>query len=199
MRIFLWVATFVMIGTATTQAQDSQPITVGKSQMAGVAEEVRLIEEDSLPMDSSLQATNRPTNDPTGSNDWKDSDDPSRAKERSRAARAMAAYSEDASAKDNGIKLYRFTLAPKETLTTQVSSDVADVVTQRFGLLSGPNFTPSAASKSQINRINRLSRQQRTTRIDFKNTEERPFPLLLIVYGVVGHPYKIQISRDIAK
>ena len=181
MRIFLWVATFVMIGTSAAQAQDSQPITAGKSQMAGVAEEVRLIEEDSLPMDPSLQATNRPTNDRTS------------------ADRAMAAYSEDASAKDNGIKLYRFTLAPKETLTTQVSSDVADVVTQRFGLLSGPNFTPSAASKSQINRINRLSRQQRTTRIDFKNTEERPFPLLLIVYGVVGHPYKIQISRDVAK
>jgi len=193
MRIFLWVATFVMIGTATTQAQDSQPITVGKSQMAGVAEEVRLIEEDSLPMDPSLLSTNRPAKDPTSS------DDPSRAKERSRASQAMAAYSEDASAQDNGIKLYRFTLAPKETLTTQVSSDVADVVTQRFGLLSGPNFTPSGASKSQINRINRLSRQQRTTRIDFKNLEERPFPLLLIVYGVVGHPYKIQISRDITK
>jgi 3-oxoacyl-(acyl-carrier-protein) synthase len=199
MRIFLWAATFVMIGTSPAQTQDSQPITAGKSQMANVAEEVRLIEEDSLPMDPSLQATNRPTNDPTSSKDRKDSDDPSRAKERSRAARAMAAYSGDASAKDNGIKLYRFTLAPKETLTTQVSSDVADVVTQRFGLLSGPNFTPSAASKSQINRINRLSRQQRTTRIDFKNTEERPFPLLLIVYGVVGHPYKIQISRDVAK
>jgi hypothetical protein len=189
MRIFLSVATFVLMGTCPAQTQDSQSITAGKSQMASVAEEVRLIEEDSLPMDPSLQATSRPTSDPTSSND----------PQLSRAARSMAAYSEDASAKDNGIKLYRFTLAPKETLTTQVSSDVADVVTQRFGLLSGPNFTPSAASKSQINRINRFSRQQRTTRIDFKNTEGRPFPLLLIVYGAVGHPYKIRISRDIAK
>lgn len=163
------------------QAPPSQPITAGQNQMVPVGPEVLLIEEASLPLDPSLQSSSQPA----GSTNF--------------AARGAATYAEDASPKDNGIKLYRFTVAQGETLSTQVESDSADAVTQRFGLLSGPTFTPAANSKGQINRINRLSRQQRTTKVEFKNTEGRPFPLLLIVYGLVGHPYKVHITRTPAK
>jgi hypothetical protein len=183
-----------LVGLPWALAQGTQPLTVGQNQMTPVSQEVRLIEEDSLPVDPSLQSSNRPAGDDLSRKPSADSD----PHKKSRDA-AMAAYADDAKAKDNGMKLYRFTLAPKETLTTQITSDAAEVVTQRFGLLSGPTFTPSAASKGQIARVNRLSRQQRSTKIEFKNPEDRPFPLLLIVYGQVGHPYKIQILRNLSK
>lgn len=177
-------------------AQDSQPKTAGKSQMSEVANEVRLIEQDSLPLDPSLQSSTRPLDStaPRASSSLTDSALTER--ERASRVRSTAALTEAGRSEDNGIKLYRFTLASKETLTTQIKSDDADIITQRFGLLIGPSFTPSAASKSQINRINRLSRQQRSSKIEFSNPEDRPFPLLLIVYGRVGHAYKIEISRE---
>ncbi len=180
MKPHLWMTGLLLLGLPA-QAQTTQPITAAKNQMAAVPPEVLLIEEDSLPLDPSLQSSTRPAESSTA------------------GARSSAAYVEDSRSKDNGLKLYRFMVAPGETLTTKVESDAAEVVTQRFGLLSGPSFTPSAVSKGEINRINRLSRQQRTTKIEFKNFEGRPFPLLLIVYGSVGHPYKIHIARTPSK
>lgn len=194
MRTLLGTVGMCLVGLPCALAQGTQPMTVGQNQMTPVSREVRLIEEDSLPVDPSLQSSNRPAGADLSRKPTADSDPIKKSRDA-----AMAAYGDDATAKDNGMKLYRFTLAPKETLSTQITSDAADVVTQRFGLLSGPTFTPSAASKSLIARINRLSRQQRATKIEFKNPEDRAFPLLLIVYGQVGHPYKVLISRDPSK
>ncbi|NTW84857.1 MAG: hypothetical protein HGB30_01700 [Holophagaceae bacterium] len=177
MRPLLLVG-LVLLGLSQARAQSTRPITAGKSQMAPVGVEVRLIEEESLPLDPTLQTSGIPS---------------------SGGSRSVAAYIEDSGPKDNGIKLYRFTVAPGETLATQVQCDPVSVVTQRWGLLSGPDFTPAASSKSQITRVNRFTRQQRSTRIEFMNTEDRPFPILLIVHGTVGNPYKIHISRTAAK
>ncbi len=194
-RRVLWLAGFCLVNSAQAQVLHTegaksitsmqtptiQPITAGKSQMVAVREEVRLIEEEGLPMDPSLQSTTRPAENTTT------------------GGRTAAAMTEDINAKDNGLKLYRFTLAPGETLITNILCDPTDEVTQRFGLLSGPSFTPTSASTIQLARINRLSRQQRTSRIEFRNMERRPFPLLLVVYGSAGYPYKVQITRDVAK
>jgi len=191
-------AGIALLALSISSAQDSQPKTAGMSQMAEVAPEVRLIEQDSLPLDPSLQASTRPQD---GKSKGASSGIDSALTDRQRALRdrSMAGLTEAGRSEDNGIKLFRFTLAPKETLITRIQSDDADVITQRFGLLSGPSFTPSAASKSLINRINLLSRQQRSTKLEFRNQEDRPFPLLLIVYGRVGHPYKIEISRELPR
>ena len=174
----LLFAGLALIALSQARAQVIQSITAGKSQMAPVGAEVRLIEEESLPLDPTLQTSGIPS---------------------SAGSRSAAAYIEDSGPKDNGMKLYRFTVAPGETLATQVQCDSVNMVTQRWGLLSGPDFTPAASSKSQVTRVNRLTRQQRSTRIEFKNTEDRPFPILLVVHGTVGNPYKILISRTPAK
>ena len=178
MRTLFLIAALFLIESPFAQAQEAETKIVGQNQMARVLQEVRLIEEESLPVDSSLQARKRSMSDLSG------------------AGAGAASLKEDGGPQDNGLKLYRFTLAPGEKMTSQITSDGADWVTQRFGDLSGPNFTASSASKGQINRINRLNRQQRATKINFTNLENRPFPLLLVVYGQVGHPYKIHISRD---
>jgi hypothetical protein len=182
--MLFWIAGFCLISQAQAQLANQvagNPITARANQMVPVTEEVRLIEEEGLPLDPTLQTGSQV---PSGM---------------SASSRSVAAFIEDTSAKDNGMKLYRFTLAPGETLATKVLCEPADEVTQRFGLLSGATFTPSTDSKARIARTNRLSRQQRTTRLEFKNSEPRPFPLMLIVYGSSGHPYKIQISREPAK
>ena len=44
--------------------------------------------------------------------------------------------------------------------------------------------------------MNHLSRQQRHSGIEFRNHENRPFPLLLVVYGQVGYAYKVMIERQ---
>lgn len=195
LRRVIWLAGFCLAYSAhaqvlrthgakvitSMQTPTIQPITAGKSQMVAVREEVRLIEEDSLPMDPSLQSTTRPAENTTP------------------GGRSAAALTEDINAKDNGLKLYRFTLSPGETLITNILCDPADEVTQRFGFLSGPSFMPTTASTMQLHRVNRLSRQQRTLRIEYRNTERRPFPLLLVVYGSVGYPYKVQVTREVAK
>jgi hypothetical protein len=182
MRTYLLLAAIALVGLPQAAAQgawveDAQPKTANQNQMTEVAREVRLIEQDTLPLDPSLQSSSRPLTGLTPN------------------THAMASLATDSRDIDNGMKLYRFTLAPRESITTHLSSDLTNIVTQRFGLLSGPGFVPSAASKGQINRVNRLNRQQRTTKIEFHNEEDRPFPLLLIVYGQVGHPYKIEIAR----
>lgn len=176
MKRLLCLSALVLVSTQTTFAQQPSSRVAGKNQMTPVAPEVRLIEEDSLIIDPSLQSSSNPSN-------------PSRG----------AKLSEDGRSGDNGLKMYRFTLAPGETLTTQIKCELADAITQQIGNLSGPDFTPSAPSKAQMARINRSSRQQRTTKIEYKNLEQRPFPYLLIVYGQVGHAFKIQISRELSK
>lgn len=160
------------------RAQDNLHMTAAKNQMTAVPSEVRLIEEESLSLDPTLQQPAARPSDSTAA-----------------LQHGQQNYGDDASPKDNGMKLYRFTLAPDESFSTSIMSDEATVVTQRFGLLSGPSFTPSSDSQSQITRANRQSRQQRSTKIDFRNRESRSFPLLLIVYGQAGHPYKVQVTR----
>jgi hypothetical protein len=51
----------------------------------------------------------------------------------SASGRSVAAFVEDSSTKDNGLKLYRFTLAPGETLATKVLCEPADEVTIASG------------------------------------------------------------------
>lgn len=179
MKTLFYLVGLALLGLAPARAQDNLHKTAAKNQMTVVAAEIRLIEEESLPADPTLQ---QPPARPGGST--------------AALSHGQQNYGVDASAKDNGMKLYRFLLAPGESFSTSILSDEATVVTQRFGLLSGPNFTPSSDSQSQITRANRQSRQQRSTKIDFRNQESRSFPLLLIVYGQVGHPYKIQITRE---
>ncbi len=178
-QTFPWIAALVLLALPQAMAQDGNlNLTAAKNQMTPVGSEVRLIEEASLPAEASLQAQAVPRGSTAASQ------------------HGQANYGDDAGDKDNGMKLYRFLLAPGESFSTRILSDEATVVTQRFGLLSGPSFTPASASQSQITRANRQSRQQRSTKIDFRNSEPRSFPLLLIVYGQVGHPYKIRITRE---
>lgn len=176
MKSLLWLSALALMATPFASAQQSSPMVASKTQMVVVAPDVRLIEETTLPVDPSLQASNRPS--------------------RNTGAEKL---SQDGGDTDNGLKMFRFTLAPGETLITQIKAAESNAITQQIGNLSGPDFTPTSASKAQMSRINRGSRQQRSNKIEYKNLEPRPFPFLLIVYGQAGHPFQIVISRESSK
>ena len=123
-------------------AQEALPRTVDRNQMALVPAEVRLIEVESLPMDSAFSATNQPG----GTNLSGDrgtgavlTDGDTRAQ--ARLGRSLGALSEDGHAKDNGMKMYLFTLAPGERIVARLHSEGADRITQRFGVTQGPGFS----------------------------------------------------------
>ena len=88
------------------------------------------------------------------------------------------------------MRLYGFMLAPGEEISFKMKGESATKLAMRLAQPFVPNgMTPP------IQKVNRMPRPLRSSRITIKNILPDPFKLVLMVYGEAGFKYRIEINR----
>jgi hypothetical protein len=89
----------------------------------------------------------------------------------------------------NGLRIFAFTLQPHETLDLRLSCDHEAIVMRILrpkandamaAAISAANFPPTTS---------------RRTRLSVHNPTKAPYTVNLLLYGKVGHPYRLDIER----
>lgn len=88
------------------------------------------------------------------------------------------------------MRLYGFTLAKGEEITIKMKGDSATKLAMR---LAPPNIPDGMTPTLQ--KINRMPRPLRSSRITLKNILLEPFRFVLMIYGEAGYKYRIDITR----
>lgn len=128
-----------------------------------------LIEEKSLPLDVSMNAP---------------------------SAQATGGKSSGRGITDNldqgrrGMRLYQFTIAPKETLKLKLNAFPSDKIVMSFA----PTVKPDELTPG-IKRANQMPQVARRSSIELTNITSEPYPVVLRMIGVIDVPYKLEISR----
>jgi len=90
----------------------------------------------------------------------------------------------------NGAKFYAFELAPKERLSIQLKGESSN----HLGMRTVRPVVPDEM-KSQYERSDRVPKALRSSRFDIQNITEKPYTVVLMVYGTVNYWYKLAIER----
>jgi len=89
-----------------------------------------------------------------------------------------------------GMRLYQFTLAPKETLALKLKAFPADKIVMSFA----PPVKADGLTAG-IKRANQMPQIARTSVLELTNTTPEPYPLVLRMVGTIGVPYKLEVIR----
>jgi hypothetical protein len=165
--------------TGTNPAPVSKSTDEESTSVVPVAEETLFIEAPSLIKNSVLlgrtQMQTKDYVDPGGSR---------------RSAGFSNESSTDNAEQVSALRLYGFTLAPGEEITLKMKGESTTKLAMR---LASPNV-PDGMTPT-IQKINRMPRPLRSSRITLKNILAEPFKMVLMVYGEAGYKYRIDIKR----
>ncbi|HNX95111.1 MAG TPA: hypothetical protein PKL14_08120 [Holophaga sp.] len=87
---------------------------------------------------------------------------------------------------------YAFQVAPGEKMEFNLKGEGEKVVMRVYV----PNPPPALKWKLQLDYVNRIARPRRSKHIELKNTTSQPQTLFLILYGVHGYSYRLDMSRS---
>jgi len=90
----------------------------------------------------------------------------------------------------NGATYYVFQLKPKEYLKVNVTCEVAGMVWLQFVKPTVPD-----AMASVFRRANMAPKNLRSKKIEITNVFDKPYEVVLVVYGTVNYPYTLKIER----
>ncbi|MBI1753475.1 MAG: hypothetical protein HY014_03750 [Acidobacteria bacterium] len=174
MRLVLGLLLLMSGAPAFSQAPPPPPppgeaAGAGSRDILDVPPGATLIEEKSLPLDVSLNAP---------------------------SAQATGGKSSGRGITDNldqgkrGMRLYQFTMAPKETLRLKLNAFPSDKIVMSFAPPVKPDdLTPG------IKRANQMPQIARRSAIELMNTTSEPYQVVLRMIGTIDVPYKLEISR----
>lgn len=154
-------------------------------QITEVPKETKVIEEKGLFMNPALGASlqHSPTQSGNPSSNEELAPNPM-------AGKYLDAPSDRDTSLPNATRLFSFKLDPGESILIRRFTEEESGISMR---LVQP--THQHALSPQILMINRKPQPLRSKRIEFKNTTNDSFKMLLLVYGRNGIPYKLEISR----
>ena len=94
--------------------------------------------------------------------------------------------------RSKGLRQFLFTLAPGETINFTLNGVPRG---KMFFLLGIPALQTRDPLFGEVRFRNQRPQVLRETRMDFKNTLDRPYPLMLLLKGQTGVPFEIRIER----
>jgi len=92
----------------------------------------------------------------------------------------------------NGAKFYAFLLSPKERLSIQLKGESANHVGLKAMLPAIPD-----AMEAQFERTERMPRALRSKVFEVQNVTEKPYTVMLMVYGTVNYWFNLTIDRKL--
>jgi hypothetical protein len=87
---------------------------------------------------------------------------------------------------------YAFQVAPGEKMEFNLKAEEEKVVMRAYV----PTPPPALKWKLQLDFINRIARPRRSKHIELKNDTKEPQTLFLVLYGVHGYSYRLDMSRS---
>lgn len=173
MRLILGLSLLMSGMSAFPQAPPPPPPVetpgAGSRDILDVPPGTTLIEEKSLPLDVSMNA---------------------------QSTQVVGGKSPGRTITDNldqgkrGMRLYQFTVAPKETLRLKLSAFPSDKIVMSFAPPVKPDdLTPG------IKRANQMPPVARRSAIELTNITSESYPVVLRMIGTIDVPYKLEISR----
>jgi hypothetical protein len=94
-----------------------------------------------------------------------------------------------------GQGLFRFVLAPGETVAWQLTFDAGELAQSLRPAKVPGTAAPSASTRAQLERMNGWGRAARNKGLIFTNHQKEPLPLILVVEGDIGQPFRVAIQR----
>jgi len=141
----------------------------GSREPVVIASDVKEIEEGSLPMDLQTSEVTRRAN-----GEWI----------------RRHTYVEMRQAQDLGLRIFAFTLSPKERIAFHLTSSEGDRLWMGF-------LKPNTAGpqKAGIQALEQKQKKMKLPRLEFENTSSEAFTLYVKVMGPTRAAYKIRIDR----
>lgn len=94
-----------------------------------------------------------------------------------------------------GHLLFRFTVAPDETVAWTLTFAKGEMSQSlRLARIAGAP-APSATTRGQLSRMNGWGAAIRNKGLEFTNNQKEPLPIILVVEGDIGHPFRVAIKR----
>ncbi len=148
--------------------------TTGSRDVIDVADDTKLLEEKSLPLDSELNAA-------SGSQHV--------------SAPNVGGLIDNTENGNRGLRFYRFVLMPKERIKLQLNS-LGNKITLRFAM---PNISGDDPLVKAIKDSNRRPTLERQHRIELGNPFAEPVRVTLALNGYTNYNYKLEIQRELGK
>lgn len=92
----------------------------------------------------------------------------------------------------NARACYAFLVAPGEKMEFKLKGAEEKVVMHAYV----PNPPPALKWKLELDYINRIPRPRRSKQIELKNNTKEPQTLFLVLYGVHGYAYRLDMTRS---
>jgi len=99
-------------------------------------------------------------------------------------------FQDAAESRSNGIRLYGFTLAPKEKLALKLGCENIGKITMKFA----PPVTADSMV-AEFRKANMPPRPVRCSRISIQNITDKPYQVVLSLLGQANYSYKLEIER----
>jgi hypothetical protein len=192
-----FLAPFVLFSSLMAQGTlpsepPAKPRIPPSREVVRVSEDIRILKEDTLPWDLASNA------DP---DNWTDSSGASSTQSEvlmGPAGATVALENTGAIAQDSleagktwGLRLYAFTLKPKEKIAFSCKGFPPGKIVMLFSL---PKKTGEMFTK--IKNINRIQFSLERSRIELQNVLAEPFTCVLRLNGCSGYPYTLEIVRS---
>lgn len=181
---FSWVAVIACYSQSSQEPTSSKPSEVRK--IVQVDSSITLIQEKSLSLYSNLQASQN-----TGQSRrtfWK-SGVPGEMANRDNDGRGLSDLQSEL---PNGATYYVFQLQSKEILKITLNCETAGMVWLQF---VKPQVNDGMASA--FRRANLPPRNLRSKKIEISNILDKPYEVVLALYGMVNYPYTLNIERKL--
>jgi len=196
MRNVCLATLFLFTPAIAQEVKPSAPAPIQKAKVASsrdfvpVADDVKVLKEETLPFDAPMNAN--PTSGIDASGASSNLSEAVRGPEG--ATVAMDSYS--ASVQDanesgkKGLRLYSFTLKPNERIYFRTKGYPAGKIVMSFAL---PQKIDAMFEKMKS--TNKIQLSTQSSRLELKNVLPEPYTFVLRLGGSTGYPYTLEIER----
>lgn len=169
----------------TTSSPNAQPLKLDPRKITAIADDVKVLEEETLLNDASLQGTD-------GMKGKLASMDPTAGHFDPNTGKTIRDTPESELQDDapSAMRLYGFKLKPGEDLKFKLTADSRGQIVMGFPIPNNPG-----AMLSQLKRANGLPKPIRFRKIELSNVTKEPYLAVLMLRGQAGYKYKLEIER----